>query len=145
MQFGDDWSGVFLRGDNAAGFGMHLQTVIDQSTASPITKAVVQGLLSTLQGSDERGHTEETPVQKLAPWHRCQPTHVSFDLSEEEVATGRKWLDEHDQTCDLGKQSRQGAIGGRVTYGFTRTTLGVIAKLTCGCGEEVTLSDFSNW
>ncbi|MDB4278112.1 hypothetical protein N9917_00630 [Deltaproteobacteria bacterium] len=145
MQFGNDWGGVFIRGDNAAGFGLHLKMVLEKSTADPLTKASVEGFLSTLSGSDERGHTDETPVQKLAPWHRCQPGHISFDITEKENLAGRKWLDEHDLTCDFGKQSRQGAIGGRITYGFTRTSIGVIAKMTCACGEHVILSDFSNW
>jgi hypothetical protein len=54
IQFDDDWPGVFLRGDNAIGFGLHLRAVLDSTEIEPIGKAVLEGLYDTLMGCDTR-------------------------------------------------------------------------------------------
>lgn len=78
MQFGDDWTGVFIRGDNAAYFAMILRNVLDGDD-SPIARATVEGLVETLTGSDERKHGEETDIQKLRSWPECQPNQPKTD------------------------------------------------------------------
>jgi hypothetical protein len=50
IQFGEDWPGTFIRGDHAAHFAAHLQSMLD-GHLSPISEAVLLGLLSDLQGS----------------------------------------------------------------------------------------------
>ena len=52
-----------------------------------------------------------------------------------------EWMKEHE--CDLVNYS--GAIGGRLTYSFTPTSVGCITRVTCGCGDEITLTDFNDW
>lgn len=37
------------------------------------------------------------------------------------------------------------AIGGRFSYSFTPTGLGVIATVHCACHKKITLTDFSEW
>lgn len=44
VQFGDDWPGVFIRGDNAAYYAMLLGQVIAGQVSDPITLAVLEGL-----------------------------------------------------------------------------------------------------
>lgn len=52
MQFGDDWPGVFIRGDNAVHFAMHLQSAIaDLPDSKWIEKSVLTGLANTLASS----------------------------------------------------------------------------------------------
>jgi hypothetical protein len=63
VQFGDDWPGTFIRGDNAFGYAMHLEIVLDASKADPISCAVLRGLLSDLRSSDAR--TPSTSVEAL--------------------------------------------------------------------------------
>lgn len=55
MKFGDDWAGVFIRGDNAAYYAMSLRTVLER--VNPVgwgtDVAVVKRLLRTLTSSIE--------------------------------------------------------------------------------------------
>jgi hypothetical protein len=50
MQFGDDWPGVFIRGDNAAYYAMCLRSVLN-CDAGPIERANVEDLAATLEAS----------------------------------------------------------------------------------------------
>jgi len=36
----------------------------------------------------------------------------------------------------------EGAIGGKFTYSFTPTSLGVIAVITCSCGYKLDCTDY---
>jgi hypothetical protein len=53
MKFGDDWTGVFIRGDNAFGVFRDLRDVIEKSSAGPLQKASVRSLMNLLATSDE--------------------------------------------------------------------------------------------
>lgn len=53
LQFGDDWPGVFIRGDNAFGYRMALQAVLS-GRADPITRRMASGLLAVLESCDAR-------------------------------------------------------------------------------------------
>lgn len=73
-----------------------------------------------------------------------------FIVDEKEAAKMAAWLDEHNKTCPFyddgtSPSSPSGAIGGRLTYCFTPTGLGVITILRCACGQEVNVTDFENW
>jgi hypothetical protein len=77
LQFGDDWPGVFFRGDTALGFANSLQRVIEalEFTSQPelrIALAVVHGLMAELQACDVRLHQ---PVTKLKPAEECLHGH----------------------------------------------------------------------
>jgi hypothetical protein len=50
VQFGDDWPGVFIRGDNAMVYAMALSSLIKQD-GDPISELVVEGLMNTLMSS----------------------------------------------------------------------------------------------
>jgi len=52
IQFGDDWPGTFIRGDNAFAYAMYLEIVLAESKADPISIAMLKGLLSDLRGSN---------------------------------------------------------------------------------------------
>lgn len=49
IQFGDDWPGVFIRGDQAAYLAMHLRDNIE-GNVTPLSRAVLIGLYETLRG-----------------------------------------------------------------------------------------------
>lgn len=74
MRFGDDWTGVFLRGDSACWYahllGMALQSLKDGRTLDPITLMQLQGLANTLYGCQH--HTGEYPqAQEMKPFLEC--------------------------------------------------------------------------
>lgn len=52
VQFGEDWPGTFIRGDNAFFYASHLSIVLDASKADPISVSVLRGLLSCLHDSN---------------------------------------------------------------------------------------------
>jgi hypothetical protein len=68
-----------------------------------------------------------------------------FRLDTEELKKLAAWREEHDKTCKYAHPSKQGAIGGRLTYCFTPTSLGSVTKVKCACGEEVDLTDYDAW
>ena len=68
--------------------------------------------------------------------------------------TGRKneeklnaWLQTHVLDCKYWQPDErgmlpQGANGGTITYTFTPTTIGLIIKVQCACGEEHDVTDY---
>lgn len=44
IQFGEDWPGVFIRGDNAGHYAMVLQATLDELSLTPLQRATIQGL-----------------------------------------------------------------------------------------------------
>lgn len=53
VQFGDDWPGIFIRGDNAAWYAMNLQEIVKKIAPNDfMAKACVEGLLNLLTGSN---------------------------------------------------------------------------------------------
>jgi hypothetical protein len=50
IQFGEDWPGVFIRGDNAAYYAFCLETLLN-GTAGPFEKSALLGLVENLKGS----------------------------------------------------------------------------------------------
>lgn len=74
MQFGDDWPGVFIRGDSAAFFAMTLQSLLPRlkGTKDELARSAVEGLIDTLTSSDvARQRAEQLGVTKLLPFEQC--------------------------------------------------------------------------
>jgi hypothetical protein len=79
MKFGDDWTGVFFRGDDAFGYALALQAMLDtmphteDHESSPVlAKMVLKGLLDSLFACDERNLNPS--VRQLRPFDECLPT-----------------------------------------------------------------------
>lgn len=53
VQFGDDWPGVFIRGDNAFAYAMALETVLD-GRKDVFAEANARNLVNLLRSSDVR-------------------------------------------------------------------------------------------
>lgn len=70
---------------------------------------------------------------------------MEFKLFEEEERTYREWKSKHDKMCPLADVDNQGAIGGRLTFSFTPTSLGVIYKVKCACGKEKDITSYDQW
>jgi hypothetical protein len=71
---------------------------------------------------------------------------MTFNLSEQEVSKTKVWEKHHDCSIQPGiSGERCGTIGDRFSYTFTPTSLGIIAKVTCGCGKSLCLTDFNDW
>lgn len=56
-----------------------------------------------------------------------------------------KWFCDHKCVYYGRPDSYAGAIGGNFTYEVTPTSLGDIFKVSCGCGQEIDLTDYESW
>lgn len=77
MKFGDDWTGVFVRGDNAIYYALALESLFEEMKGSAPSAAlyfmnVLENLRDLLMSSNEHsGPKEERQV--LLPFDQCQP------------------------------------------------------------------------
>lgn len=65
IQEGDDWPGVFIRGDNAFADAMALRevlTAVNPSMCNPISLHMVEGLLALLESSNVANKPEPQKV-----------------------------------------------------------------------------------
>lgn len=65
-----------------------------------------------------------------------------FVFNKEQQVKFHEWDEAHKKRCVNGDPMNQGAIGGRLTFSFTPTSLGEIQKVRCVCGEEIDLTDY---
>jgi hypothetical protein len=66
---------------------------------------------------------------------------LTFTVSTEENERSKPFIAEHQQKHD----EYQGSIGGRYSYKFCSTSLGVAVSIHCSCGESLNLTDYSEW
>jgi hypothetical protein len=89
MKFGDDWTGVFIRGDDAHNFAVYLDQILDphrQEKLSTTERAVLEGLLSDLRATDER-QGPHADLQRLQAWEACLPV-VPIVAEKPEICGG---------------------------------------------------------
>lgn len=67
---------------------------------------------------------------------------TSFYLNDKEVAAATAWKKQHEKDHVV---NYSGAIGGRWSYIFTPTSIGVCIKIQCSCGEFKDITDFENF
>ena len=70
---------------------------------------------------------------------------VEFGMSKVEAKNFNEWNTKHNKTCPFKNGKSQGAIGGRLTYSFTPTSLGTVVVVECACGKKENLTDFDVW
>lgn len=54
IQFGEDWAGLFIRGDSAAAYSLYLEQAIGHARSagmSPLSLVTLEDLLSELRGT----------------------------------------------------------------------------------------------
>lgn len=56
IRFGDDWAGIFIRGDNALAMSIHLRSLLDNPAISWIDKHTLEQYIKLLQNCNEN-HT----------------------------------------------------------------------------------------
>lgn len=72
----------------------------------------------------------------------------AFFLYEEQSKAASDWKKSHDAEKHIPKGKTQrysGAIGGAYTYEFTPTSIGLVVKVSCCCGETIDISDYNEW
>lgn len=86
MKFGDDWTGVFIRGDDAFHYALALKGLLEAhkapegadedvesqaDLAKMILKGLVGDLLSAYEGTDLALVSDRPKAQKLKPFDAC--------------------------------------------------------------------------
>jgi hypothetical protein len=61
MQFGDDWPGIFVRGDNAMGYAMALDRVL-RGQDDPISRIQVQSLINLFLSGQVKYEVSANPA-----------------------------------------------------------------------------------
>ena len=105
IQFGDDWPGVFIRGDMAFGYAMALEAVLNPSEHRDVfAEATVRGLRMVLSAGDLTGLSRPSSggsvVQMEGPCQFCHAhvvlrtdnpdTHIFHLGSTEPASEGRE-------------------------------------------------------
>jgi len=63
-----------------------------------------------------------------------QPTGVEAERIE-------TWRTTHEARC----VRHRAAIGGKLTFEFTPTSLGTVIKVRCACGESTDATEYEAW
>lgn len=63
-----------------------------------------------------------------------------FELTNEQNKQISSWIVSHN--CPI---TYEGSIGGKITYAFTPTSLGVVEKAICGCGLFIDVTYYKDW
>lgn len=73
---------------------------------------------------------------------------VAFTLSEEEMKSALIFINNHNcglKTDPKTGTKKTGAIGGKTSYRFTPTSIGVAVTVLCACGKEENVTDYDSW
>ena len=66
-----------------------------------------------------------------------------FKIEGKELETFKKWDEEHKKKCKAYKKDV--AIGGRLSFIFTPTSVGDAIVAKCICGKKVNITDINSW
>lgn len=88
--------------------------------------------------------------EQLDDFYKDRVNFKKFTIKTYELKEVLDWKIEHNKTCpyyDDGTKtiSPQGAIGGRTTYNFTPTSIGMAVSVSCACGAKKNITDYDSW
>lgn len=90
------------------------------------------------------GDNGEELAYLLDIYYELQPKRTEFALSPEQTQKLTAW--QNDRKVHKKCHSAKTDIGGSVSYSFTPTAVGIVAKASCAvCKNEIDLSDYDNW
>ena len=67
---------------------------------------------------------------------------MKFEMSKKSYKQYCDWSKEHDKKCPY---LHTGAAGGRTSFCFTPTGIGIEIKVHCTCGANIDVTDTSEW
>lgn len=76
---------------------------------------------------------------------------LSFSVTDLELKRIRSFRKNHrcglpnDRRMKRRKVKKTGPIGGRFTYSFIPTAIGIAVKIGCACGKEEDVTDYGSW
>ena len=90
---------------------------------------------------EERWKDDELQKMKAKLDQMTTDYYRGFPISENEWAAIKEWKEKHEAevhgiTTDEQRLRAAGSIGGRYSYHFAPTSIGVSGIVRCGCGAE---------
>lgn len=72
---------------------------------------------------------------------------ASYNLSPKEAEKAETWQTQHECMYSPGPDGlpQTGPIGGRWSFVFTPTSIGVAVEVRCACGAEEDITDYCCW
>lgn len=95
---------------------------------------------------DEHYKDSEMQRMKAELKKAKEDLYRGFPISEEEEKRIKEWQDKHDAEVHGLKTLKDrvhagGCIGGRYSYEFVSTSIGVVGTVKCNCGAKFTFQD----
>lgn len=95
---------------------------------------------------DEHYKDSEMQRMKAELKKAKEDLYRGFPISEEEEKRIKEWQDKHDAEVHGLKTLKErvhagGCIGGRYSYEFVSTSIGVVGTVKCNCGAKFTFQD----
>ena len=69
----------------------------------------------------------------------------TFIMNENESIEANRTIKKHNKDCVIYNGGVHAAIGGRISYYFTPTGLGMACGVQCACGWSKECTDVSDW
>lgn len=63
-----------------------------------------------------------------------------FHVTPQQLLAMTNFSEDHD--CPL---ESKGVVGGAITYSFTPTLFGTVIEVSCDCGDDTDVTDYSGW
>ena len=70
---------------------------------------------------------------------------VTFEINDKEWNDIQNAIKKHNKDCVIYNNDEHATIGGRISYFFTPTGLGIACGVQCACGWSKECTDVSNW
>lgn len=70
---------------------------------------------------------------------------MSFRLTPKQNVQIKEWDADHENSLGQKCVEPDTAIGGRTTFSFTPTSIGVVVRIRCACGWTIDVSDYEDW
>jgi len=95
---------------------------------------------------EEYSKDEEIQKMKQQLYRMKEDYKRGFPISEQEEKIIEKWKRKHDEevhgyTTDRMRLKAEGCCGGRYSYHFIPTSIGVSGAIKCNCGAEFEFSE----
>lgn len=124
------------------------QKVVEEHLAGATMKEEMMGTFhESLKQAAEKSRLR---YEQLDDFYKDRGNAKKFTITTYELKEVLDWQTEHNKTCpyyDDGTKavSPEGAIGGRMTYSFTPTGIGVAVTVSCACGAKENITDYDCW
>lgn len=131
----DDFRSRCKFSGDAVSFQQCIEAIIDRINEAEDAKE------TALRKLDEWNKDEEIEKMRQRLEEMREEYYRGFPISRDEEKKIKKWCEKHDRekhglVTDNMRINAEGVGGGRYSYHFVPTSIGVSGVVRCGCGDE---------